>query len=51
MPALKLLGSGEKTPLTIFILKRCRLGASKGGFKAQSSYNTTPNDQTSVLRV
>lgn len=29
---LKELGRGLKAPLTIFIAKKCKLGASKGGF-------------------
>jgi len=30
-------GSGLYAPLTIFIARKCKLGASKGGFYATSS--------------
>jgi hypothetical protein len=45
------VGRGLKAPLTIFIAKKCRLGASKGGFKANISYKMTPIDHISDLKL
>ena len=50
-PLLHVEGRGEYAPLTIFIESMCKLGASKGGLSAISSYNMTPIDHTSVLKV
>jgi len=44
-------GRGLYAPLTIFIAKKCKLGASKGGFYATNSYRTTPRDQISDLKL
>jgi hypothetical protein len=45
------LGRGLKAPLTIFMAKKWRLGASKGGFKAHNSYKITPIDHISLLKL
>ncbi len=50
-PAEKFVETGVKLPLTIFMESICKLGASKGGLSAAISYNITPMDQTSVLKV
>ncbi len=50
-PAEKLVDTGVKLPLTIFMESMCKLGASKGGRSAAISYSMTPIDQTSVLKV
>ena len=50
-PLLHVDDRGEYAPLTIFIESMCKLGASKGGLSAISSYSMTPIDHTSVLKV
>mmetsp|Transcript_21357 Transcript_21357/g.39088 ORF Transcript_21357/g.39088 Transcript_21357/m.39088 type:complete len:597 (+) Transcript_21357:516-2306(+) len=41
-------GNGSGSFLTIFMSSAARFSAWKGGFSAQSSYNTTPKDQMSA---
>ena len=50
-PDEKCEGIGEYWPLTIFVAKKAKLEASKGGLRAQSSYRMTPNDQISDLKL
>ena len=44
-------GRGGNLPLQIYKESKCIEDPSNGAFKAQSSYNKTPRDQTSDLKL
>ncbi len=51
IPLENTLGISLKFPLIIFKHKYYNESASKGGFNAHNSYNTTPNDHISDLKL